>query len=126
IRASQLEPGEDDTEEAGILRVAGRFMYPLSAGARFDQRFSTESSILGDNNFIAESESALVANLVSSLAMKLAVSVRYLKEPPSGKKSTDTETSVTLIYPLYQRCQPGLTPNAAIRQTQRRPQLRSS
>src|SRR5690554_692942 len=100
IRASQLEPGEDDTEEAGILRVAGRFMYPLSAGARFDQRFSTESSILGDNNFIAESESALVANLVSSLAMKLAVNVRYLKEPPSGKKSTDTETSVTLIYTL--------------------------
>jgi len=100
IRSSQLEPGEDNTEEAGIIRVAGRFMYPLSAGARFDQSFSTETSVLGDNNFIAESESALVANLVHSLAMKLAVNLRYLKEPPSGKKSTDTETSVTLIYTL--------------------------
>lgn len=100
IRSSQLEPGEDNTEEAGLIRVAGRFMYPLSAGARFDQTFSTENTILGDNNFIVESESALVTTIVRSLAMKLAVNVRYLKEPPSGKKSTDTETSVTLIYSL--------------------------
>lgn len=100
LRADQIENDGDDTEEAGIIRLAGRFLYPLNSGTRFDQSLSTENSVLGDNNLIIESESALVTNLVQSLAMKLALNMRYLREPPSGKKSTDTETSVTLIYTM--------------------------
>src|SRR5690606_9123880 len=100
IRRDHLDPGEDDMERAGIVRLAARFLYPLSGNARFNQTLSSEIGVAGDDNVIAESQSALAANLVDSLAMKLAFDVRYVKEPPRNSKSTDTETSITLIYTL--------------------------
>lgn len=100
IRREQLEAGEDDMERAGIVRVAGLFQYPLSDHARFSQTLSSEFGVAGDDNVIAEAQSALAANLVDGLAMKLAFDVRYVKEPPRNSKSTDTETSITLIYTL--------------------------
>ena len=44
------------------------------------------------------SETALTANIVGALAMKLALVVRHNSEVIEGKEKTDTESTVTLVY----------------------------
>jgi len=44
------------------------------------------------------SETSITANIIGALAMKFAVIVRYNSEPLDDKKSTDTETNMTLLY----------------------------
>ena len=70
------------------------FTYGISDTSKFAQLFVAD---LGDS-LEGRSETSLTANIVGALAMKFSVIVRYNNEPLVDKKSTDTETNVTLLY----------------------------
>lgn len=90
------DEGEDEEKEA-IARLAAQFNYALSENALFRQKLSTEIG-LDENNVISQSETALKANVVGNLSMKLAYRVEHVSDAPAGSDSTDTETSISLLY----------------------------
>jgi putative salt-induced outer membrane protein YdiY len=87
----------EDVEKEPIARLAAQFDYALSENALFRQKLSTEIG-LDENNVISQSETALKANVVGNLSMKLAYRVKHVSDAPAGSDSTDTETSIALLY----------------------------
>lgn len=99
-RHNRLEQPNDDgdrTEEEAIGRLAGQFDYGLSENALFRQKLSTEVG-LSENETITESSTSVQATVVGNLSMKVAYVVTHLSDPPAGSASTDTETSLSLLY----------------------------
>lgn len=90
------DEGENEEKEA-IARLAAQFNYALSENALFRQKLSTEIG-LDENNVISQSETALKANVVGNLSMKLTYRVEHVSDAPAGSESTDTETSISLLY----------------------------
>ncbi|HET8849695.1 MAG TPA: DUF481 domain-containing protein, partial [Marinobacter sp.] len=99
-RYNKLEMVNDqgeDTEEEAIARFAAQFDYELTANSLFRQKLSTEVG-LDENNTISESVTSLQATIVGSLSMKAAFRVKHVSDAPEGADSTDTETSLSLLY----------------------------
>lgn len=83
-----------DNEDSVVAHGAMNFSYDISESSKFTQLFIAD---YGDS-LEGRSETAITANIVGALAMKFAVIVRYNSEPLDDKKSTDTETNMTLLY----------------------------
>jgi len=95
-RSSKLDEAlNGDDENEVILRGYGKYQWNVSQNAVFEQELSMES---GADNTISKSISSLKTTIVGALALKLAYTVKYTDEVPSGKKHADTETSVTVVY----------------------------
>ncbi|MFW5824378.1 MAG: DUF481 domain-containing protein, partial [Marinobacter sp.] len=90
------EDGDRDKNEA-IGRFAGQFDFALSENALFRQKLGTEFG-LDESNVITESETALHASVIGDLSLKLAYRVTHISDAPRESESTDTETSVSLLY----------------------------
>jgi len=85
---------DDDHEASAVAHVVVDFRAKLSNSAKFQQKFVADWGSKLD----ARSETSLSANIIGALAMKFAVIVRYNSNPLNEKKSTDTETNMTLLY----------------------------
>lgn len=99
-RYNRLEqPNEDGqrAEDEAIGRLGAQFDYALSPTALFRQKLSTEIG-LEAHNATTESETSVQATIVNSLSMKVAYRVKHISDPPVGSVSTDTETSLSLLY----------------------------
>ncbi|WP_076540825.1 YdiY family protein [Shewanella sp. UCD-KL21] len=83
-----------DSEDSVVAHGAMNFSYEITDSSTFSQLFVAD---YGDN-LEGRSETALTANIIGALAMKFAVIVRYNSAPLEDKKSTDTETNMTLLY----------------------------
>lgn len=92
-RQTRLDDGERDDE--GILRGALRFRWAFSRNAEFREEFLVES---GETNTLTESVTSLKTNIIGSLAMKLALTLKRNSDVPVGTENTDTLTSVNLVY----------------------------
>ncbi len=77
------------------LRAAAAFKWQLSSSAAFSQTLSVERS---EANTRSNSETALMTKVYGSMQMKAAFIARSDSEVPAGKKKTDTQTSLTLLY----------------------------
>ncbi len=86
-----------DVEEEAIARLAAQFDYGLSENSLFRQKLSTEIG-LDDNNTITQSETSLQSTIVNSLSMKVSFRAKHVSDAPVGSDSTDTETSLSLLY----------------------------
>ena len=84
-----------ETEQGLIVRGAAAFKWTISESASFSQTLSVE---YGDDNTRTIAETALLAKINGSLQMKAAFQVQNDSDVTSGKKSTDTQTSLTLVY----------------------------
>ncbi|GAA0566036.1 MAG: hypothetical protein CL577_06170 [Alteromonadaceae bacterium] len=84
-----------ETENGLIVRGAAAFNWTISESASFAQTLSVE---YGDDNTRTISETSLRAKINGSLQMKAAFLVQNDSSVPEGKKSTDTQTSLTLVY----------------------------
>lgn len=91
-RHSKLE-GDGSTDEA-IVRLALKYKWQVSESAAFKQNLSIESG----NNSIYRSETSLQTTIVGNLAMKVSYMVKHQTNVPVGRKQTDTETSLTMVY----------------------------
>lgn len=91
------DEGEKE-EDGAVARFAGIFNYELSDNALFIQELSTEVGLQDDSSTISESLTAIKANLIGNLAMKLSYRVKHESKVPAGTANTDTETALSLLY----------------------------
>jgi putative salt-induced outer membrane protein len=84
-----------ETERGFIMRGAASFNWTISESAAFAQTLSVE---YGNDNTRTIAETSLQAKVNGSLQMKAAFLVQNDSDVPEGKKSTDTQTSLTLVY----------------------------
>ena len=99
-RYNRLDEPDDDgnrKESEAIARLAAHLDFELSENALFRQKLSTEVG-LDENNVITESETSVQASVIGNLSMKLAYHVTHVSDAPPDSVSTDTETSVSLLY----------------------------
>lgn len=83
-----------DSNSSIVAHGAINFETEITETSKFEQRFVAD---YGDK-LDARSETSLTANIIGALAMKFAIIVRYNSEALDNKKSTDTETNMTLLY----------------------------
>lgn len=83
-----------DTEDSWVAHGVVNFEKQITESSKFKQMFVAD---YGDS-LEGRSETSVTANIIGALAMKFAVIVRYNSEPLEDKKSTDTETNMTLLY----------------------------
>ncbi|WKE65130.1 DUF481 domain-containing protein [Gallaecimonas kandeliae] len=96
-RFNEADVNGDMSEQTAIARLAAKFEYKLSATSLFRQELNSEIG-LSQSNAITESVTSLQANVMGNLAMKVSFRVKYSSNAPDDAKSTDTETSFTLLY----------------------------
>jgi putative salt-induced outer membrane protein len=84
-------------EYEGEIIALGKLDYSwtISDNARFTQLVSVE---YGETNTKTRSETALLAKINGSLQMKVAYNITNNSDVADDKESTDTETSLTLVY----------------------------
>jgi len=86
-----------DTEKTFISHGVMNFETKISSSSKFKQKLVADVVEHGES-FEGSSETSITANIIGALAMKFAVVVRYNNSPLDDKKSTDTETNMTLLY----------------------------
>ncbi|MDN2664004.1 YdiY family protein [Psychromonas sp. 14N.309.X.WAT.B.A12] len=84
----------EDYDASAVAHIVVDFQTKIGDSAKFQQKFVADWGSKLDGR----SETSISANLVGSLAMKFAVVVRYDNKPLEDVKSTDTETTMTLLY----------------------------
>ncbi|MDP5151060.1 DUF481 domain-containing protein [Rheinheimera baltica] len=89
------ERSTGETEKGIIARGAAVFNWTISEAASFAQTLSVE---YGEDNTRTLAETSLLAKINGSLQMKAAFRIQSDSEVPMGKKRTDTQTSLTLVY----------------------------
>jgi putative salt-induced outer membrane protein len=86
----------DGSVERGIsVRAAASFKWQVSATALFTQTASVERAT---ENTHSDIETALSTKIYDKMQMKAAFVARSDTNVPNQKKSTDTQTSLTLVY----------------------------
>ena len=85
----------DTTEKGVMLRTAANFDWAVSENAAFRQTLSIDK---GADNTRTASETSLSAKINGRMQMKAAFIVQNDSQVPAGKKATDTQTSLTLVY----------------------------
>jgi len=86
---------DDTTENGAMVRAAATLNWKISDTAGFKQTLSVE---MGENNTRTGAESSISAKINGSMQMKAAFLVMNDSDVPLGKKKTDTQTSLTLVY----------------------------
>lgn len=83
------------TDTEGLLRVGAKFAWKISDNATLTEDLTSD---IANELTVTKSVTALTANINSSLAMKVSLTIRNNSIVPAGKEKTDTETAVTLVY----------------------------
>tara|TARA_R110001592_G_scaffold58501_4_gene177133 strand:- start:439 stop:1167 length:729 start_codon:yes stop_codon:yes gene_type:complete len=87
----------NDTTSEAILRLASELRWNVSENALFIQTLSAES---GSKSTIGRSESSIQSDIMDNLSMKFSIKIKHQTEVPIGRKKTDSEASVTLLWRL--------------------------
>jgi putative salt-induced outer membrane protein len=83
-------------DESGVtVRGAAAVRWQLSPSAVFSQSASIER---GTTNVHSSAEAAVSTKINSTMQMKAAFAARNDTNVPEGKKNTDSQTSLTLVY----------------------------
>ena len=93
-RQSKLEES-GDTENEGIVRLAGNLAWNIGETSEFTQALNSE---IGEESTITRSVTALKSQVAGYLAMKISYSVKHVSDVPDDVRHTDQETAVTLVY----------------------------
>lgn len=85
--------GVSDNE--ALIRLAAKYEWKVSDNSTFTEDLSSD---IASDLTVTKSVTALTANINSSLAMKLTLTIKNNSLVPAGREKTDTETAVTLVY----------------------------
>lgn len=86
----------DGTEQNdNIARLGINYNWAISDTSSFSQTLAVES---GDLNTYSESVTAVTANLMSQLALKVSYTIKRNSDVPVGVENTDTYTAVSVLY----------------------------
>jgi putative salt-induced outer membrane protein YdiY len=94
VRAAN-EAGIEEDESGMTIRGATQFRWAVSPSAQFIQTMSVER---GTSNTHSIAETSLATKINSTMQMKAGFSARSDTNVPVGKKNTDTQTSLTMVY----------------------------
>ncbi|PKH04879.1 YdiY family protein [Moritella sp. Urea-trap-13] len=83
-----------DTDNTWLAYGVMNFERKISTSSKFKQMLIAEYGEV----FEGRSETSITASIIDALAMKFAVIIRYNNTPLDNKESTDTETTMTLLY----------------------------
>jgi putative salt-induced outer membrane protein len=89
------ERADGEVENGVTVRTAAAFRWQVSESSAFSQTVSVEHSAA---NTHSNAETALTARINGRMQMKAAFIARSDSNVPLGKKKTDTQTSLTLLY----------------------------
>ncbi len=78
-----------------ILSLGQNLRWRLNSTATITQSFTSE---IGDDLTVSRFEVALVSNILGRIATRIAFQARNNSSPPPGATSTDTQTSVSMVY----------------------------
>lgn len=95
VGARQTERTDNTSSDESILRLATNMKWKISETSSLSEELFVER---GDVNTLTESTTDLKVKINSALAMKMSVKVKDNSDVQVGKKHTDTETAVTLVY----------------------------
>ncbi|WP_097458591.1 DUF481 domain-containing protein [Mangrovitalea sediminis] len=84
-------------QQSPIVRFALNYQYHLSPDVIFKQSMNTEVSFHSGQS-VSTSTTSLQSNLINTFALKASFSVQNTSPTPSGIRTTDTQTSLTLLY----------------------------
>lgn len=90
--------GEETT--VGVVRLSFEYIFQISDNAKFSQTLASDLSTDTEENSRTRAESALSANINSSMAMKFSYLINQNTHVPAGKKHADTQAAVTLVFSL--------------------------
>ncbi len=99
-RQSQPKGVDGNGESLGlisefIVRAAGRLEWKITNTTAFSQALVSD---FGDDSTLTKSVTALAAQIVGNLAMKVSLTLRLNSDPPSGVQKDDAESALTLVY----------------------------
>jgi len=97
LGARQTAYTDNTRTDEGIVRLATKLEWAITGTSAFTQEVFVER---GSANTLTQSTSALKVKINSSLAMKLSINVQDNSKVPVGKKHTDTQTALTLVYDI--------------------------
>ncbi len=84
-----------DAQSYAIFVVGEKFDWAISENAKLFQSFSYQS---GSENSTLLFDVGITANLINSLALKVAYGLKYTEEVPIGFENTDTQTTLSFVY----------------------------
>lgn len=86
------------SEKTGILHIGLSYENKVSETSTFTQLLVSDVAFEDEKSSLTRSETAITANIVGELAMKVSFIVRHDNHPGIDKKEIDTETTITLLY----------------------------
>lgn len=92
-RHNALAVGPDDGE--AIISMGQNIEWAFTDSTSLNQSLLSE---IGDDLTVSRFEISLVSNIIGQLATKIAFQARHISQVPAGRKKTDTQTSVSLVY----------------------------
>ncbi|MGD8925748.1 MAG: DUF481 domain-containing protein [Thioalkalispiraceae bacterium] len=95
IGGRQTDYTDGTSENEKVLRLASNMGWKISETSELTEELFVE---WGDENTLTESATNLKVKINSSLAMKTSVIIKDNSKVLPGKKHTDTQTVVTLVY----------------------------
>lgn len=85
----------EDTENEWLARVAGDLKWKISPTSTFTETLTID---VGEDATITKSITAITAQVVGSLAMRVGYTIMHTSSVPPGVEETDTEAAATLVY----------------------------
>lgn len=92
-RQNALLDGEDEGE--AMFSLGQNLEWAFTDSSSLTQSLSSE---IGEDLTVSRFEIGLISNIIGSVSTKIAFQARHLSEVPVGRKKTDTQTSISLVY----------------------------
>jgi putative salt-induced outer membrane protein len=90
-----LDRIEGDVESDPVVTLGVNYEHSFTASTKLINKFLTEA---GSNNTAVQNDLALQVSMTESLALAVGYAVRYNSDPPPLSESTDTTTTINLVY----------------------------
>ncbi len=88
----------EQTNDSWIVQAQALYLRKINEHVEFKQILSAKYAVESGENSIYKAESSITTKLISTLQLKFSFTVDYNTEVEEGKKHTDTQTAVTLVY----------------------------
>lgn len=95
VGARQTDLTDGTTQDDGIVRIASDIEWKITETSSITEALLVD---IGGDNTYTESVTGLKVKINASLALKLTATIKDNSDVPAGKKHTDTQTAVTLVY----------------------------
>jgi putative salt-induced outer membrane protein len=90
-----LDRIEGEVESDAVATFAVNYEHSFTATTKITNKFLTEA---GADNTAVQNDLALQVSMTESLALAVGYAVRYNSDPPPLSESTDTLTTINLVY----------------------------